>query len=74
MVPFDKRSPFDPSGIRLGTPSVTSRGMKEEEMRFIAKKIDEVIMNSNDEEKLKRIREEVKDFCNGFPIPGLLLS
>ncbi|MBI5183061.1 MAG: serine hydroxymethyltransferase, partial [Nitrospinae bacterium] len=74
MVPFDKRSPFDPSGIRLGTPSVTSRGMKEEEMRFIAKKIDEVIMNNNDEEKLKRIREEVKDFCKGFSIPGLLLS
>ncbi|MBI5183678.1 MAG: hypothetical protein HY999_04880 [Nitrospinae bacterium] len=43
-------------------------------MRFIAKKIDEVIMNNNDEEKLKRIREEVKDFCKGFSIPGLLLS
>ncbi len=74
MVPFDKRSPFDPSGIRLGTPSVTSRGMKEEEMKFIARKIDEVITNNNDEERLKRIKEEVKDLCKGFPIPGLLLN
>ncbi|MFV1951574.1 MAG: serine hydroxymethyltransferase [Nitrospinota bacterium] len=74
MVPFDKRSPFDPSGIRLGTPSVTSRGMKEEDMKFIARKIDEAIINNNDEERLKKIKEEVKDLCKGFPIPGLLLN
>jgi glycine hydroxymethyltransferase len=68
MIPDDPRSPMDPSGIRLGTPALTTRGMKEEEMRQIAKWIDEVIMNWQDEEKLKKIRIEVEELTKKFPL------
>jgi glycine hydroxymethyltransferase len=70
-VPFDTRSPFDPSGIRLGTPAVTTRGMKEPEMEKIAGWINEVIANVENEEVLARIKEEVKEMCLGFPVPGI---
>lgn len=70
-VPYDKRKPFDPSGIRLGTPSVTSRGMKEAEMKVIAKWMNEVVENPEDESKLSKIAGEVKEFCNKFPALGL---
>jgi glycine hydroxymethyltransferase len=53
MVPFDDRSPFQTSGIRIGTPAVTTRGMKEEDMVEIVELIDEVIMNISDEKLLK---------------------
>lgn len=72
-VPYDTRTPFDPSGIRIGTPGVTSRGMKEAEMKEIARLIDSVISNPNDEENLKRIKFEVKELCSKFPAPGILL-
>jgi glycine hydroxymethyltransferase len=68
MIPDDARSPFDPSGIRLGTPALTTRGMKEEEMRQVAKWIDEIIMNWQDEEKLKKIREEVEELTKHFSL------
>lgn len=71
-VPFDPRKPFSPSGIRLGTPSVTSRGMKEAEMRQIAVWIDEVVAHINDEAALARIGEDVKDLCTRFPAPGIM--
>jgi len=70
-VPFDPRSPFDPSGIRLGTPAVTTRGMKEPEMEKIAAWINEVIANVGNEEVLARIKEEVKEMCLKFPVPGI---
>ncbi len=70
-VPFDQRSPFDPSGIRLGTPAITTRGMKEPEMERIAGWINEVISNVEDEEVLTRVKEEVKEMCLGFPVPGI---
>ncbi|MEW6408398.1 MAG: serine hydroxymethyltransferase [Patescibacteria group bacterium] len=70
-VPYDKRSPFDPSGIRVGTPAVTSRGMKENEMKKIAAWMNEVVDNINDEKILLRIREEVKEFCKDFRMPGI---
>ena len=70
-VPFDQRSPFDPSGIRLGTPAVTTRGMKEPEMEKIADWIKEVIENVEDEEVLSRIKKEVEEMCAGFPVPGI---
>lgn len=73
MVPYDTRSPFNPSGIRLGAPAVTSRGMKEEDMKFIGTKMNEVISNVRNEELLSKIHNEVTEFCSGFPIPGLLL-
>ena len=69
MIPDDPRSPMDPSGIRLGTPAITTRGMKENEMRIIAGWIDEAIMNWQDDAKLKKIREEVKEMTKKFPLP-----
>ena len=68
MVPEEPRSAMDPSGIRLGTPALTTRGMKETEMRQIAGWIDEVIMNFADEEKLKSIRAEVLEMAKKFPL------
>lgn len=69
-VPFEKRSPMDPSGIRLGTPAITTRGMKEAEMKMVAKWIKEVIENHKDEANLARVKEEVKNLCMKFPVPG----
>src|SRR3989339_1478310 len=60
MIPDDTRSPMDPSGIRLGTPALTTRGMKEEEMKQIANWIDRAIINHADDAKLANIRDEVK--------------
>lgn len=67
-IPFDPNPPFRPSGIRLGTPAVTTRGMKGKQMRMIASWIKEVI-EGNDERICKKVRREVKDLCKGFPIP-----
>jgi len=74
MVPFDPRKPFDPSGLRLGTPSVTSRGMKEDEMVFIAEKMNEVITNHDNEDIIKRVKGEITEFCKRFPAPGILVD
>lgn len=71
MIPDDPRSPMDPSGIRLGTPAVTTRGMKEDEMRKIVAWIDEAIRNFKDEKVLAGIKEQVKEFCSKFPVPGI---
>jgi len=68
MIPDDPRSPMDPSGIRLGTPAITTRGMKEEEMKQIATWIDEAITNWQDTEKLASIRAQVKELTNKFPL------
>lgn len=72
-VPFDPRKPFDPSGVRIGTPAVTSRGMKEGEMKHIARWIDEGIAaaRQEDETALARILGEVKELTRAFPAPGL---
>lgn len=70
-VPEDPRSPFDPSGIRLGTPAVTTRGMKEAEMEKIADWMSRVIEDVHNEENLKKIKEEVKAMCVRFPVPGI---
>lgn len=67
-VPFDPRSPFDPSGIRLGTPALTTRGMKEEEMKQIAAWIDEAITSKDSPEKLSDIRRRVKEMTDRFPL------
>ena len=68
MVPFDKRKPWDPSGIRLGTAAITSRGMKEKEMSKIASWITAVI---TDPTVADNVREEIKRFTKKFPAPGL---
>ncbi|MBT3865199.1 serine hydroxymethyltransferase [Candidatus Peregrinibacteria bacterium] len=70
-VPFDQRSPFDPSGIRMGTPAVTTRGMKEEEMERIGDWINEVITNIKDEEMFPRVQKEIEEMCLKFPVPGI---
>jgi glycine hydroxymethyltransferase len=69
-IPHDPRSAFDPSGIRLGTPALTSRGMKEAEMVKIAEWINEAVTNRDDDKVLRRIRSEVLEFCEKFPLPG----
>lgn len=68
MIPDDPRSPMDPSGIRLGTPALTTRGMKEQEMRAVADFIDRAIVAHNDEGALAQIREEVAELTKGFPL------
>ncbi len=68
MVPFDEKSPFVTSGIRIGTPAVTTRGMKENEMKEIAALIDKAITVHKDENVLLQIAEEVKTLCSRFPL------
>jgi glycine hydroxymethyltransferase len=70
-IPFDKRKPFDPSGIRIGTPAVTSRGFKETEMLLISSFIDKVIADPENQTLLTDTAEEVKKLCSHFPAPGL---
>ena len=72
-VPFDPRKPFDPSGIRLGTAAVTSRGMKEPEMKRIAAWMAQVVAAPSDTSLHSRISGEVREFCASFPAPGLLV-
>ena len=72
MVPFDERSPFVTSGIRIGTPAATTRGMKETEMKKIAELINQVIKSADDKKMLLNIKEEIKKLCSEFPLyPGL---
>ena len=68
MIPDDPRSPMDPSGIRLGTPALTTRGMKEKEMELVADMIHEALMNFKDETKLLEIRSQVKELTAKFPL------
>jgi glycine hydroxymethyltransferase len=68
MVPFDQRSPLVTSGIRMGTPAVTTRGMKEAEMNQIAEFINEAITNFDKEDVLEKIKSNVKDLCEKFPL------
>lgn len=70
-IPFDTRKPFDPSGIRMGTPAVTSRGFKEHEMLLISDFIDKVVSDHENEDLLARTAAEVKQLCSHFPAPGL---
>lgn len=69
-VPFDPRPPFDPSGIRLGTPALTTRGMKESEMIQVAQWIDQAISAKGNEDKLTAIKQEVAELTQHFPLPN----
>lgn len=68
MVPFDKKSPFITSGIRVGTPALTTRGMGRNEMIAIVDMIDEVICNVDNENVFKSVNEKVKELCHSFPL------
>jgi len=68
MVPFDSRSPFLTSGIRIGTPAITTRGVKEDLMPIIVDKIDQVIQNPENETILSRIRGEVNEMMAKYPL------
>ncbi|MDR3668130.1 MAG: serine hydroxymethyltransferase, partial [Ignavibacteriaceae bacterium] len=68
MVPFDTRSPFVTSGIRIGTPAVTTRGMKEKEMQKIGEFINKALVNHDNDSILSSIKNDVREFCSGFPL------
>ena len=74
MVPFDQRSPFVTSGIRVGTPALTTRGMKEREMIRIAEFINEAVNKYNDEKTLPEIKNSIKDFASKFPLYSELIK
>lgn len=69
-VPFDPRSPFDPSGIRLGTPAITTRGLQEQHMVLVADWINEAVKNHNDDKKLASIHAQITEFVKDFPLPS----
>jgi glycine hydroxymethyltransferase len=68
MVPGDKRSAFDPSGIRLGSPAATTRGLKEAEFRQVANWLADVVENIEDETVIQRVRGQVMDLCEQYPL------
>jgi glycine hydroxymethyltransferase len=67
-IPFDTQSRFVTGGIRIGTPAVTSRGLKESEMKQVADWMNRAILNNSDEQEISRIRSEVRELCDRFPI------
>jgi glycine hydroxymethyltransferase len=67
-IPFDTQSRFVTGGIRIGTPAVTSRGLKESEMKQVADWMNQAILNNSDEQEISRIRSEVRELCDRFPI------
>ncbi len=71
MIPFDPRKPMDPSGVRLGTPALTTRGCKERDMQTVADLIDTALANRTDDAKLAAIKQDVKEFSLRFPVPGI---
>ncbi|MCA9345924.1 serine hydroxymethyltransferase [Candidatus Saccharibacteria bacterium] len=68
-VPFDPRPPYDPSGIRLGTPALTTRGMKEAEMKQVALWIKDAVAHAKDEDYLKKLHQQITIFAKDFPLP-----
>lgn len=71
MIPYDKRKPLDPSGIRIGTAALTTRGMGEDEMKRVGQWILEVLRHVDDESAIERVRTEVAAFAVNFPVPGI---
>lgn len=67
-IPFEKKSAFDPSGIRLGTPAITTRGMKESEMKQIGEMIARVVKNNENKEIKEKVKEQVIELCRKFPL------
>ncbi len=74
MIPFDTRKPMDPSGIRIGTPALTSRGMGTSEMKQIGSWISQALRSPDDAQLHQSIREEVRTMCQSFPVPAAALA
>ncbi len=74
MIPYDKRKPMDPSGIRIGTPALTTRGMGSDQMRSIGQWIVEVLRNPADTAVKERICSEISSLCQGFPVPAAAIT
>ena len=74
MIPFDERKPVDPSGVRVGTPALTTRGMGVAEMKTIGKWMLEALRAPEDDAVLKRISGEIKTLCKQFPVPAAALD
>ncbi len=72
MIANDTRKPMDPSGVRLGTPAITTRGMKEKDMETLADFMMKAVKNRSDESALRELHEDVKTFCLRFPVPGIM--
>lgn len=70
-IPFDPRKPWDPSGIRIGTAAIASRGVGPEEMKKLGGWIDDVVRNADDEALIARVRSEVEEFAKSYPAPGI---
>lgn len=70
-IPNDSRKPWDPSGIRIGTPALTTRGMKEKEMEIVANFINKVLKECKNDEDYTNVKKEIKDFTKEFKIPGI---
>ena len=68
MIPFDPKSPFVTSGIRIGSPAMTTRGMGVEEVKIVVGLIDQVILNHDNEEKIQLVKKQVNELCSSFPI------
>jgi len=71
MIPYDPRKPLDPSGIRIGTAALTTRGMKEAEMKTVGSWILEVLRAPEDTAVLGRVKQEIAELCRSFPVPGI---
>ena len=74
MIPYDERKPMDPSGVRLGTPALTTRGMKAAEMQSVGKWILEALKSPEDAKAHERIRNQVRELCQQFPVPAAALA
>lgn len=71
MIPFDQRKAMDPSGIRIGTAALTTRGMKQAEMQKVGQWILSVLRAPEDESVAKKVQGEIREFCKAFPVPGI---